>query len=173
MDTTSVIEVLSKIPIGTIVAWAMVIFSIIGAIAGLAVKMYKVFSKYRDKQDENELLRSTVDQHTENITRIFEKINSMNDTLVQKLAAINGKLDSQEQTKIKELRHTLVSVCEEALEKKKISIRSWSSLQEMFAEYENKYRQNSYVKSLMARVERDVEIVGKLDEHGNDIEEGD
>lgn len=171
MNTASVIETLSNIPVGTIIAWGSSLCAIIGAIYAMIAKMYKTFEKYKDVKEENDSLKSTVAKNSSDIVKLNEKIESMNTVIVQKLSGIEDRLESQEQTKIKELRNTLVYKGEEALSKKQISIRAWSSLQEMFDEYENKYHQNSYVKSLRMRIERDVEVVGKLDEHGYDIEE--
>lgn len=170
MKTATIIESLSSIPVGTIIAWGASICAILGTIFALIAKLYKAFEKYKDVKDENDSLKSTVAKNSSDIVKLSEKIEAMNTVIVQKLSGIEDRLESQDQTKIKELRNTLVYKGEEALAAKRISIRAWSSLQEMFDEYENKFHQNSYVKSLRMRIEHDVEVVGKLDEHGYDIE---
>ncbi len=171
MDSKEIITALSGIPIGAIIAWITVITGILGAISVFTVKMYKVFDKYREIKDADEALKNAVAKNSNDIAKTNEKMDSQNSVIIKQLSDIKEKLESQDQLKIKELRHTIISVGEEALAKKQISIRAWRSLQEMFDDYENKYKQNSYVKSLMMRVERDVEVVGQLDEHGYDIED--
>ena len=46
MDTKSVWDLLSSIPIGTIVAWISVICAIIVALCTGTIKLYKVFTKH-------------------------------------------------------------------------------------------------------------------------------
>jgi len=53
-DTQSVWEFLSGIPIGTIVAWVIVICAIISALCAGTIKLYKIFTKYKEAKDKDE-----------------------------------------------------------------------------------------------------------------------
>ena len=170
MNEKEVIEILSEIPIGAVVAWIVAATGILGAVAAFTIRMYKVFDKYKKTRDEDEALRLAVSKNSEEITKTNEKMDAQNDLIIRQLQEIKESLDIQRESKIKELRHTIVTVGEDALAKKQISIRAWQSLLEMYSDYKNIYHQNSFVQSLMERVEKTVEVVGQLDEHGYDIE---
>lgn len=170
MDTNSIWELLSSISIGTVVAWIMVICVIIGVICTGTIKLYKVFSKYKSVKDENENLKHNVEKHEEQLNRLEEQLESMNQNINEQFSEIKDALNEQRETKIKELRHNITVSGEKALADKEMTVRQWSSLHEMVDEYMNKYKQNSYVASLMLKVDRDVAVIGRLDEHGNDIE---
>lgn len=170
MDTNSIWELLSSISIGTVVAWIMVICVIIGVICTGTIKLYKVFSKYKSVKDENENLKQNVEKHEEQLHRFEEQLESMNQNINEQFSEIKDALNEQRETKIKELRHNITVSGEKALADKEMTVRQWSSLHEMVDEYMNKYKQNSYVASLMLKVDRDVAVIGRLDEHGNDIE---
>lgn len=170
MDTNSVWELLSGIPIGTVVAWIMVICAIIGVICTGAIKLYKVFTKYKSVRDENEAMKHNVEKHEEQLNEFQEQLNVINQNINEQFSEIKNALSEQRDTKIKELRHNITVSGEKALIDKELTIRQWSSLHEMFEDYTNKYKQNTYVASLMEKVDRDVAVIGRLDEHGNDIE---
>ena len=170
MDTNSVWELLSSISIGTVVAWVTVICAIIGVICTGTIKLYKIFTKYKNVKDEENELRTNVANHEEQLIEIKQQLEAMNQNISQQFSDIKGTLNEQRGTKIKELRHSIPDSGERALSDGKITVRQWTSLHEMCDEYINKYNQNSYVLSLMNKVDRDVTIIGRLDEHGNDIE---
>ena len=79
------------------------------------------------------------------------------------LQSINKSLEEQKEVNLKQIRHTIVHTCEEALEKGEISINKLRSLEEMYEEYVEIFHGNGYVKTLMERV-RKLPIVGKLDD---------
>lgn len=79
------------------------------------------------------------------------------------LQLINKSLKEQKEVNLKQIRHTIVHTCEEALEKGEISINKFRSLEEMYEEYVEIFHGNGYVKTLMERV-RKLPIVGKLDD---------
>lgn len=170
MDTNSVWELLSSISIGTVVAWITVFCAIIGVICTGTIKLYKVFTKYKNVKDENENLKQNVEKHEEQLNRLNQQLSEMNENINEQFSHIKMALDEQRETKIKELRHNITVSGEQALADKEMTVRQWRSLHEMVDEYMNKYKQNSYVESLMIKVDRDVAVIGKLDEHGNDIE---
>lgn len=173
IDTASVWKALLSLPVGTVVAWIMVVCAIVLAICGVTVKLYKLFVKYKSEKDKNDQLEKNVNEHNKQLKELDERLKTMNEEFIGQFELIKNILGEQRETKIKELRHDITVSGENALEKREITVRQWKSLHEMFDEYINKYKQNSYVESLMAKVDRDVAIIGKLDEHGNDIEEQD
>lgn len=170
MDTNSVWELLSSISMGTVVAWIMVICAIIGVICTGAIKLYKVFTKYENVRDENEAMKHNVEKHEEQLKEFKQQLNAINQNINEQFSEIKNTLNENRDTKIKELRHNITVSGEKALVDKELTVRQWSSLHEMFEDYTHKYHQNSYVASLMTKVDRDVAVIGRLDEHGNDIE---
>lgn len=166
----SIWNILGQIPAGTIVAWFAVICTILGAICTGTIKLYKMFSKYKEVQDENEELKSTVKSHDKELDAIHVEINNMRNEIVTILNGIKEIQDESRGTTIKKLRHDIITAGEKALADKKMTIREWKSLHDMGDEYIEKYKQNSYAKSLIEKVDRNVEIIGALDEHGYDIE---
>ena len=152
MDTKPVWELLSGIPIGTIVAWVIVICAIIAALCTGTIKLYKVFTKYKEMKDK--------EQHQEAIIESHDKtLRNIDDTL----KIIKQSLDEQKEVNLKQIRHTIVHTCEDALDKGEISINKLRSLEEMYEEYVEIFHGNGYVKTLVTRVEK-LKIVGKLDE---------
>lgn len=170
MDTNSVWELLSSISIGTVVAWIMVICAIIGVICTGAIKLYKVFTKYKNVRDENETMKQNVEKHEERLKELQDQLVGISQNINEQFSEIKNTLNENRDTKIKELRHNITVSGEKALVDKELTVRQWSSLHEMFEDYTHKYHQNSYVASLMTKVDRDVAVIGRLDEHGNDIE---
>ena len=152
MDTQSIWDLLSGIPIGTIVAWIVVICAIITVLCTGAIKLYKVFTKYKEMKDKD-LKQTEVIINHDNTLREIEK----------SLQSINKSLEEQKEVNLKQIRHTIVHTCEEALEKGEISINKLRSLEEMYEEYVEIFHGNGYVKTLMERV-RKLPIVGKLDD---------
>ena len=152
MDTQSIWDLLSSIPIGTIVAWIVVIYAIITVLCTGAIKLYKVFTKYKETKDKD-LKQTEVIINHDNTLREIEK----------SLQSINKSLEEQKEVNLKQIRHTIVHTCEEALEKGEISINKLRSLEEMYEEYVEIFHGNGYVKTLMERV-RKLPIVGKLDD---------
>ncbi len=170
MDTNSVWEQLSSIQIGTVVAWILVICAIIGFLCTGTIKLYKIFTKYKKVQDDNKDLTDLVKAHEEKLNEVDMMIESMNQNINKQLVVIKELLNEDRETKIKQLRHSIVRAGEEAIANKHITIRAWSSLHEMYDEYTTKYKQNSYVKSLIHKVDDNCEVIGVLNEHGEDVD---
>ena len=105
MDTQSIWDLLSSIPIGTIVAWIVVICAIITVLCTGAIKLYKVFTKYKEMKDKD-LKQTEVIINHDNTLREIEK----------SLQSINKSLEEQKEVNLKQIRHTIVHTCEEALE---------------------------------------------------------
>ena len=152
MDTQSIWDLLSSIPIGTVVAWVVVICAIISALCAGTIRLYKAFEKYKEVKDKNEKQEKIIEVHEKTIEEIGKA-----------LTGIKKSLDEQKEVNLKQIRHTIVHTCEDALDKGEISINKLRSLEEMYDEYIEIFHGNGYVKTLVARV-RELPIIGKLDE---------
>lgn len=149
---------LSGIPVGTVLAWISIAVGIVASLSGTVAMLWKLFKKYDEIMDQNVKLRNKIEETDAHFKEIDEQ-----------LAAVKVLLEEQRSTKIKELRNAITNIAETALRDGKMSVRAYKSLLEMYQEYTDIYHQNSFVSSLMDKVVRDVEIIGALDEHGNDI----
>lgn len=152
MDSNSVWEFLSSIPIGTIIAWIIVIFTIIALICTGTIKLYQVFAKYTKLKDENEEQKKLLKKHD-------EVLNEVNDSLKK----INLSLEEQKEVNLKQIRYAIVHTCDDAISDGKISAGKLRSLEEMYQEYVDIFHGNGYVKTLVFKV-RDLPVYGKLDE---------
>lgn len=86
-----------------------------------------------------------------------------------KLDMILQKLEKQESLDFKNLRHSIVKAGESYVNRGSVKIRELRSLEELYEEYTDTYDGNSYVETLMTKV-RALNVIGKLNEHGEDIE---
>ena len=152
METDQVWGFLSSVSIGTVVAWIVVIGSIVSALCAVTIKLYKLFTKYKDIKDKKEQQETIIQAHDKVLSEIDKSLQS-----------IQRSLDEQKDVNLKQIRHTLVHTCEDALERGEISINKLRSLEEMYSEYTDIFHANSYVSTLVRRV-RDLKIIGKLDE---------
>lgn len=152
MDTKSVWDLLSSITLGTVIAWITVVFAIAAFFCTGAIKVYELFTKYKEAKDKNEKQETVIENHDSTLKEI-EK------TLLE----IKNSLDEQKEVNLKQVRHTIVHTCEEALEKGEISINKLRSLEEMYEEYIEIFHGNGYVKTLVYKV-RKLKVVGKLDD---------
>lgn len=152
MDTKSVWDLLSSISIGTAIAWITVVFAIIAFISTGTVKTYQLFEKYKKAKDKNENQETVIQSH-DNTLKEIEKA----------LLEIKDSLNEQKEVNLKQIRHTIVHTCEEALEKGEISINKLRSLEEMYEEYVDVFHGNGYVKTLVYKA-RKLKVVGKLDD---------
>lgn len=149
MDTQPVWDSLSGITIGQIVAWVTVILAIISVLCTATIKLYKVFTKYRDMKDKEENQETIIETHDKTLEEIKDSLQE-----------IKNSLNEQKEVNLKQLRHTIVQTCEECLDKGEISINRLRSLEEMYAEYINVFHANGYVKVLVERT-RTLQIVGR------------
>lgn len=152
MDTQSIWEFLSSISVGTIVAWILVICAIITALCTGTIKLYKVFEKYKGLKDKNIKQEKIINEHGKVLKEIEVSLQS-----------IQKSLNEQKEVNLKQVRHTIVHTCEDAIEKGEISINKLRSLEEMYDEYVDVFHGNGYVKTLVSRA-RELPIVGKIDE---------
>lgn len=152
MDTASVWSTLSGITIGSLVAWCVVIVIIITTIVKGVIKLYTFFDKYKKLKEDNANQNKLIKEHDETLKSINES-----------LAKINKRLDEQSDVNLKQVRHTIVHTCYDAIAAGEIQIGKLKSLEEMFDEYLNVFHGNGYVRSLVERV-RKLPVVGTLDE---------
>ena len=149
MDTQSVWDSLSGITIGQIVAWVTVILAIISALCTATIKLYKVFTKYKEMKDKEEKQETIIENHDKTLNEIKNSLQEIKNSLVE-----------QKEVNLKQTRHTIVHTCEDCLEKGEISINKLRSLEEMYSEYVDVFHGNGYVKTLVERT-RALKIVGK------------
>lgn len=152
MDNSSAIEALSSITVGQIIAWFSVIAAIITGICTGTIKLYKIFTKYREAKDKNEKLEKIIETHDQTLKDIDRSLQD-----------ISRSLAEQKEVNLKQVRHTIVHTCEDAIDRGEISINKLRSLEEMYEEYIEIFHGNGYVKTLVERV-RNLNIVGKIDE---------
>ena len=115
----------------------------------------KFDNRERDHWEESKQIKCDYD----------EKITNQD----KKLDIILQKLEQQEKLNFKDLRHSIVKAGESYINRGSVKIRELCSLEELYEEYANTYDGNSYVETLMIKV-RALDIIGKLNEHGEDIE---
>lgn len=101
--------------------------------------------------------------HDREVSREIQK------DIFNQLTSIVAKLDKKDSLDFKKLRHSIVQAGEIYLEKGFVTVRQLRSLEDMFEEYTTNYNGNSYISTLMVKV-RQLKVVGKLNEHGEDIE---
>lgn len=171
MDAETILNWLSDLSVGTIIAVVSTV-GIVGVGIWKVVSMIiHLYNSYTEVGDERDQLKQKVEDHDREIDDLKGQFAGAIKGITQQLSEIKSALDEQRETKIKELRHQITVAAEAALANTTMTVREWTSLHEIVDEYVNKYHQNWYVKPLIAKVDRDVHVVGRLDEHGNDIVE--
>lgn len=149
MDTQPVWDSLSSFSVGQVVAWIVVIGTIFSTLCAGTIKLYKVFTKYRDMKDKEQKQETIIETHDKTLNEIKDSLQD-----------IKNSLNEQKDVNLKQLRHTIVQTCEDCLEKGEISINRLRSLEEMYSEYVDVFHANGYVKILVERV-RTLKIVGR------------
>lgn len=149
MDTQPIWDSLSGLSIGQVVAWIIVIGTIISALCLGTIKLYKIFTKYRNMKDKAAKQETIIEDHDNVLKEIKVALQEINDSLSE-----------QKDVNLKQIRHTIVHTCEDCLEKGEISINKLRSLEEMYSEYVDVFHGNGYVKTLVERT-RVLKIVGK------------
>lgn len=169
MDTETVLDWLSHISVGTVIAVVTAGGAIGIGIWKIVSAIIRLYDSYTEVREERDKLKQKVEDHDQEITDIKGQFSDAINEITRQLSEIKSALDEQRETKIKELRHQITVAAETALANTTMTVREWTSLHEMVDEYVNKYHQNWYVKPLIAKVDQDVHVIGRLDEHGNDI----
>lgn len=170
MDSNTILQRLSEIPIGNIIAVIVAAFIICAGCWKIIAQMIKLYEGYANIRDERDQLKHKVDNNSTAIEEVKQQFTESMSDVKNQLAIIMAALNEQRETKITELRHAITVAAEAALANGEMTVREYTSLHEMVDKYLHVYKQNWYVESLIAKVDRDVHVIGKLDEHGNDIE---
>lgn len=152
MDSNSVWSVLSNIPIGIIVTWVVSIASIIAVICVGIIKLYKVFTKYSQLKRENEDQKALIQKHD----TVLIEVNEL-------LQGITTSLNEQKQVSLKQIRHMIIHICDDAIAAERISAGKLRLLEELYSDYVDIFKGNGYVKTLVVKV-RTLPVMGKLDE---------
>ena len=158
MNKGDVIEYLSSIPVGTIIAWVLVVSMIVGAIILGLKKLYKIFEASHKYKDESDAMKKMVQNHEAQLGQISNQ-----------LTCIQNSLDRQDKVELKRMRHDIVQAGENALANDSITIRQFRALEELYESYHDERHGNGYVSTLMKKV-RDLPVIGKLDDNDEDIE---
>lgn len=158
MNKSDVIEYLSSIQVGTIIAWILVIGMIVGSTVFGLKKLYKIFEASQEYKDESDAMKKMVQNHEAQLGQISNQ-----------LTCIQNSLDKQDTVELKRMRHDIVQAGENAIANKSITIRQFRSLEELYEVYHDERHGNGYVSTLMKKV-RDLPIIGKLDDDDEDIE---
>ena len=158
MGGKEIADLLSGISLGTFILWLLAIVTIISTICAVTIKLYKVFTKYRNAKDENEKIKNASAEHDKKIDKLGEKIDKMCD-----------EMEQQRQINYKQVRYDIVHTCDDAISSGQISASKYKSLMEMYDEYVIVFadlKPNGYVHKLIDRVNdpKQVKITGQLDE---------
>lgn len=152
MDTNSVWEALSKIPIGNIISIGAVVCSVIFTLYKAAIKLFEIFSKYKAVKEDDEYQKALLKEHD----KVLESVN-------ESLSEIKASLEEQKDVNLKQIRHTIVHTCDDAIALGYITAGKLKSLEEMFDEYTIVFHGNGYVKTLVEKT-RALPVKGRLDE---------
>ncbi len=169
-STASILERLSMIPIGTIIAIIAAMSVICIGCWKVISQMIKLYDMYTNIRDDRDHTKQQVDENSSAIKEIKEQFSEVISEIKGQLSIIIDSQNEHRETKITELRHAITIAGENALANGEMTVREYTSLHEMVDKYLHVYHQNWYVESLIAKVDRDVRVIGHLDEHGNDIE---
>ena len=152
MDEASVWAMLSAIPIGTVVAWIAVIGAILVALGVGIVKLYRLFTKYRELKDKDKEQKQKIDEYGEALLEIRAN-----------MADMKSKLDEQSHVNLKQVRYSIIQICDNALADGQISAWKLRLLTELYDEYIGVFHANGYIKEIVERT-LELPIVGKLDD---------
>lgn len=141
MNTKPLWEMLASVSVGTVIAWGVVIVTIISAMCTATIKLYNVFEKTHKIKEENDNFKALVETHTQRL-----------DNFEVTLKEIKAALSEQRDVNLRQIRHEIVNSCELAMRENYITTSSLRSLEEMYEEYKNIFHGNGYVKTLMEKV---------------------
>lgn len=158
MNKNDVIQYLSSLSVGTVIAWFIVVGMIMGVIVLGLKNLYNVFEKSHKVRDKSDALKKLVQDHEEQLSVIS-----------QQLTNIQSTLDKQDKVELKRMRHDIVQAGETAISNNSITIRQLRALEELYEVYHDERHGNGYVSTLMNKV-RGLTVNGKLNDNDEDIE---
>lgn len=159
MDKSSIVQLLSSLTVGTVIAWISVIFGIIGAFCYATVKTYQIFLKYKKMQDETIGYRQLVEKNDKDIKEMDEKFSQVIQKVTDSIIDMNNSLKVQQEVNFKQMKHSIVRAAEEALAAGHITISQLKSIEELYSDYIEIFHGNGYVKTLMEKV-RQLSVIG-------------
>lgn len=144
MSQQQVWEILAKIPIGTIIAWGVVLVTVIGVICAAVIKIYKVSVMLHDRKTQEQNTQARLARHDQQLDRIDASLQAIYSAMK------------------KSIRHDIVLSCEAAIDDKKINAGQLRALEELYESYAE-IGGNSYATTLMKKV-RQLPVVGTIDD---------
>lgn len=151
MDTQPILNTLAEIPLGVVIGWIAVIAGILTGVSATTVKLYKVFTKYKERADENEEQKKELQEHAQTLIEIKNS-----------LVNIQSSLSEQRDVNLKQIRYSIVCACDKALAEEHISAGALKSLMDLYSEYTDVFHGNGYVKALVDKVLL-LPVVGRLE----------
>ena len=149
--TQEVTQVISQIPVGTVVAWASVVLALLGAAIAGTVKLYKLFSQIKSYQDARDDNIALLNKHDE----ILDEIN-------ETLKRIESRVDTEADVHKRSLKHTITSKCNTALKEREILLSELRSIEEIYEDSTTVYHGNSWAHTLVDKV-RTLPVVHDID----------
>lgn len=149
------IGTLNNITIGTVVTWGGIVLTAITAVGSGAIKLYKLFEKTHKIKEENDEFKMLVQNHEEQLKEVMDVVKD-----------IQASFAEQKEVNLKQTRHTIVNVCEDAIADGKITAYKLRSLEEMYDEYIDVFHGNGYVKTLMNKV-RKLKVIGEVEDYSH------
>lgn len=145
MNSQEVWEVLGKIPIGTIIAWGVVIIAILGAINIGMTKLFGFFGFLQKRKEREENTKKRLQRHDEMLANIDTTLQSINEAMR------------------KSMRYDIVRECEAAIANNKIQQGQLRALEELYEAYTG-VGGNQYATTLMKKV-RQLPVENTLEQH--------
>ena len=152
MDTKSVWVTLSNIPVGTIIAWIMVIVSITLIVSKIVKALFKTFSKYKEEKDDYSEQKQVLKKHGEVLSQIDESLKQ-----------IHVSINEQKEVNYKQTKSSIVEICTSSIKAGNISVERLKSVEELFEVYVNIFHGNGYVRTLMNKV-RELPVIKTVEE---------
>lgn len=156
-------EVILNVPVGKLIAWIVVVASILALIVAATIKLYKVFSKLKDLKTADEEKTKMLQDHDDKISQMVQDNENTIHEIYDRICEIQSALEIQKEVNLKQVRYQIVHTCDDAISLGYISAGKLKSLEELYEEYTRIFKGNGYVKTLMKKV-RVLPVVGSLDE---------
>ena len=152
METNSIWQLLSGFTVGSVIAWIIVIGTIITVLCAGTIKLFKFFTKINELKEKNEAQRERIEQHDETLKNIQETLNQMMKVL-----------NDQNEINFDQMKYTISHGCTVALAKGEISAECYKSLEEMFDKYKRVFNGDGYVENIMKKMRKEVKIIGEIE----------
>ena len=170
MDLNTILDSVQGLSIGTVISGGCILSAIAGGISTATIKLYKIFSKYRELQEENETLHNHVDQHGESLIHLSQKIDNLCDSINARFDDMDASIDlrfanldkkfaEQQEVNLHQTRGAIIDICETAINNKQITANKNRLLGELMCDYDDIFHADGYIHDLFKRV-KGVPIIG-------------